>query len=465
MMIGCKSLFVIYFFLFIGLSDVQSTTSNSLADCQAAASAFRTTISYTATNITATTGVNVTCSATGVVCPGQNISGVCVWQRKLSAVCRNASGVIKIRIQTNGLPPRCASVPQGIFAELNADFEVNFNPTVSINSLNENLSTVSSLSQALCTLTSVSSVPSASGYVSYGTTGLDSATGISVDGVMIFSPNSANDIDPFYPPVGGTAESVDTCLAHCQTAGIYHYHISSGCQVNPPNGSISACAMTSSCISSIANYSIAGFSSYQTMTVIGVAKDGHVIYGPYLSSNTRVTSGFDVCNGMFYDSNGNYAYFATSTYPYLVGCFGPGNYPSFGPNCTTNGVSNYSMSSYAISFLTNSSNSTNATTASTTISTTMSSVTNATTTRSSNSTTASSASNSTTSHSSSNSTTMHSSSNSTMSSATSSSSRSSSTAMSTSSSTRGAGATSNSAGLYLNVGLLLLCIIALISSN
>jgi hypothetical protein len=37
--------------------------------------------------------------------------------------------------------------------------------------------------------------------------------------------------------------------------------------------------------------------------------------------------------------------------------------------------------------------------------------------------------------------------------------------MSTSSSTRGAGATSNSAGLYLNVGLLLLCIIALISSN
>src|SRR6202020_871258 len=115
------------------------------------------------------------------------------------------------------------------------------------------------------------------------------------------------------------------------------------------------------------------------MTVIGVAKDGHVIYGPYLSSNTRVTSGFDICNGMFYDSIGNYAYFATSTYPYLVGCFGPGNYPSFSPNCTTNGASFYNMSSYAISFLSsNSTNSTSASTSSTTLSS--SNLTNTTTT-------------------------------------------------------------------------------------
>ncbi|CAF4400288.1 unnamed protein product, partial [Adineta steineri] len=58
----------------ISLSNVQSGASNSLSDCQAEASAFRTTISYTASNITATAG------------------------RKLSVVCRNATGVIKIRI-------------------------------------------------------------------------------------------------------------------------------------------------------------------------------------------------------------------------------------------------------------------------------------------------------------------------------------------------------------------------------
>ncbi|CAF1478491.1 unnamed protein product [Adineta steineri] len=334
----------------INLPNVQSTASNSLSDCQTAASSFRTTINYTASNITGTTGMNATCSASGIVCPGQTINGVCIWQRKLSAVCRNASGVIKIRIQTNGLPPRCASVPMGSFAELNVDFEVNFNPDVSINSLNSNLNTVSSLSQTLCTLTSASTAPSASGFVNYGTTGLTTATGVSVDGVMIFTPDSTNNIDPFFPPAGGTAETVDSCLAHCQAAGIYHYHIASGCQVNPPTGNITSCAANSSCISNIATYSISSFLSYQTKTVIGIAKDGHVIYGPYLSSGTQVTTGFDVCNGMFYDSIGNYAYFATSTYPYLVGCFGPGNYPLFGPTCTTNGVSSYNMSSYASSF-------------------------------------------------------------------------------------------------------------------
>jgi len=337
--------------LLIGLPQTHSAAYHSLTDCQTVAAAFRSTISYTATNITATTGVNVTCSATGVVCPGQTINGVCVWQRKLSAVCRNASGIIKIRIQTNGLPPRCASVPQGSFSELNVDFETNFNPDVSNNVLNENLNTVSLLSQTICVLTVTKTIPSASGFVNYGTTSIDTAAGVSVDGVMIFSPDSANNIDPFYPPAGSTAELVDTCLAHCQTAGIYHYHIGSGCMVNPPNGSITACARTSSCNSTIANYSISGFANYQKQTVIGVAKDGHVIYGPYLSANTRVTSGFDVFNVMFYDSIDNYAYFTTSTYPYLAGWFGPGNYPSVGPYCTASGVSSYSRSTYAASFL------------------------------------------------------------------------------------------------------------------
>ena len=367
-------LFVFVLLLLARVSFIHTTASNSLADCQAVATQFRTTINYTATNITGTTGINVTCSDSSVYCPGSNISGVCVWQRKLSAVCRSASGVIKIRIQTNNLPPRCAAVPFGPFTELNIDFEVNFNPDVSINSLNSNLSTVSSLSQALCILTSVSSVPSASGFVNYGTS-LNTATGVSVDGVVIFSADSANNVDPFFPTGGIATESVDSCLAHCQVFGVYHYHIGTSCMLNPPTGSISQCASISACSSNIATYSISSFSSYQTKTVIGIAKDGHIIYGPYLSAGTRVTSGFDVCNGMFHDSTGNYGYFATSTYPYLVGCFGPGNYPSFGPNCTTNGASSYTMSSYAISFLNSTNSSTNASTSSTVSSSSSSSIT------------------------------------------------------------------------------------------
>jgi hypothetical protein len=94
------------------------------------------------------------------------------------------------------------------------------------------------------------------------------------------------------------------------------------------------------------------FSSYKNLTVIGIAKDGHVIYGPYLSLGLQVTSGFYICNGMFYDSIGNYGYFATTTYPYITGCFGPGNYPSFAPICTTNPPAGYTKSSYATSFST-----------------------------------------------------------------------------------------------------------------
>lgn len=63
----------------------------------------------------------------------------------------------------------------------------------------------------------------------------------------------------------------------------------------------------------------------------------------------KITSGFDVCNGVFYDSIGNYAYFATQTYPYLIGCFGSGNYPSILPTCTTNPPSLYTMSSFVSS--------------------------------------------------------------------------------------------------------------------
>ena len=45
--------------------------------------------------------------------------------------------------------------------------------------------------------------------------------GISIDNMAILNVNSANNADPFYPPAGTSAESVDSCLSHPQTAGIY----------------------------------------------------------------------------------------------------------------------------------------------------------------------------------------------------------------------------------------------------
>ena len=69
--------------------------------------------------------------------------------------------------------------------------------------------------------------------------------------------------------------------------------------------------------------------------VIGIAKDGRFIYGPFKSDGTEwQPCDVDICNGRLIDDK--YAYVSTLFYPYTVGCFGPGNYPSLTPSCTTN---------------------------------------------------------------------------------------------------------------------------------
>ncbi|CAF3957813.1 unnamed protein product [Rotaria sordida] len=343
-------LFILTILLQFGFQSVESAASNSLSDCNVIAAKFRNTCNGIAVNnITATTGTNVSCSSgfTSTTCPGTMYGSTCVFQHKLCVTC-SSSTTIRIRVQSNGPPLFCPNTPATI-KELNVDFEVNFNPNVNVNSPVQNPTTSSQLNSIVCNISSQASVPSASNYVSYSSSGsLNTLAGISVDGVTILNVNSANNVDPFYPTGNYASELVDACLGHPNAASNgYHYHIASGCPLNPPTGMIGSCKSTPACNASIANYSISKFSPYRTLTVIGIAKDGHVIYGPYDSTGAEVTSGFDICNGMFYDSIGNYAYFATRTFPYITGCFGPGNYPSFLPSCTTNKPAAYTKSIYA----------------------------------------------------------------------------------------------------------------------
>ena len=327
--------------------------SNSYADCLQVAARFATTVSNgPVLNILATTGVNVTCpQLTGVSCPGSIVNGVCVFQQKLCVTCINLTPAVRIRVQSNGLPRRCTEVPlSALVSERNVDFEVNFNPVVSINSPNHAPTTAATLTSLICNISSQTTVPAGSAYVqSSGSTQLNALAGIAIDGVNILNVNSLNQVDPFYPPTGFQPEGADQCLSHPAGNGEFHYHIASGCMVNPPPGNVTNCSPNIGCLNNVASYSIQTFSSLRTLTVIGIAKDGHVIYGPYLSTGAQVTSGFDICNGMFHDSIGNYGYFATRTYPYITGCFGPGNYPSFKPNCTTNPAAAYTRSSFSTS--------------------------------------------------------------------------------------------------------------------
>jgi hypothetical protein len=60
--------------------------------------------------------------------------------------------------------------------------------------------------------------------------------------------------------------------------------------------------------------------------VIGLAKDGRLIYGPYKTGGLLWdTCDVDICNGRWM---GNfYSYVSTNFFPYTVGCWGPGNSP------------------------------------------------------------------------------------------------------------------------------------------
>lgn len=63
------------------------------------------------------------------------------------------------------------------------------------------------------------------------------------------------------------------------------------------------------------------------MLPIGMAIDGHVIWGPYNIDQDLIRSwdpcDLDICNG--FRINGSYGYAATMFHPYLVGCWGPSN--------------------------------------------------------------------------------------------------------------------------------------------
>lgn len=150
---------------------------------------------------------------------------------------------------------------------------------------------------------------------------------------------SAEGVDPFYPAVYGSVsdpaavvEKIDWCVAHPQVHGIFHYHTASTCRadrtwINGKTGRVDQGVkeMTKEVYTQHLSY----------RSVLGISKDGRPIYTPYHSGGTAYTScEVDVCNGMEID--GNYAYVATEFHPYIIGCYGSGNSPSYRQQCSSN---------------------------------------------------------------------------------------------------------------------------------
>jgi len=168
----------------------------------------------------------------------------------------------------------------------------------------------------------------------YTTTGLNTtdSLGVAISGGFFFNALSLNEVDPFYPAVYGTVtnitsavEKIDTCLMH--PAGPWlHYHMLSPCIGTPSMGdTLTLCDANAACKKDMVSYVLTGFDSATDRNkVLGIARDGHIIYGPYDSNGkTWDDCDVDVCNGLTVD--GSYAYVTTGFHPYIVGCWGPGN--------------------------------------------------------------------------------------------------------------------------------------------
>ena len=139
------------------------------------------------------------------------------------------------------------------------------------------------------------------------------------------------------------ASLLDMCLGSLSQFGQYKYHSFSPCLYSSAfkNALLTAslCNSDVSCKANALTYARAKVDNndYKTLKVVGIAKDGHRILGPYKSDGSLwQPCDVDICNGLTIE--GSYYYVLTNFYPYTIGCWGPANSvaSSFSLSCTNN---------------------------------------------------------------------------------------------------------------------------------
>jgi len=180
---------------------------------------------------------------------------------------------------------------------------------------------------------------------------MDTMSGIAITGGAIFNGLAGGNVDA----IESELDTMDACLAHASPTGQQHYHGLTPCAQ-------SSASMTSStvkpgycydttvdCVSNGHVWSRQGWTDTSNYGgVFGIARDGHVIYGPYNASGELWgCDDHDVCNGFFLPDQ-SYAYAATATFPYIVGCWGPAPAQEYGLTCSNSSCSNsqYTYAAY-----------------------------------------------------------------------------------------------------------------------
>lgn len=147
-----------------------------------------------------------------------------------------------------------------------------------------------------------------------------------LSGLNIFNGLDATSYDAVYNEL----KSMDACLSHSPPSGDGHYHSWSPCitktgaaKVTPVNVAPGMCTDKAGCVENFKDYSLSNGYLAKSITYIGLAKDGHMVVGPYNEKGELWScEDVDMCNGVFL-ANGNYVYAGTGFFPYILGCFGP----------------------------------------------------------------------------------------------------------------------------------------------
>ncbi len=234
------------------------------------------------------------------VCEGDPLCHFTQDVEGLSVSCSDETGAWVMHVEATGIPDHAYSDPQGQVWDQAWSFDIPLEPDAP---------------------TSFQSVPCPSGadmnQVLFG------PKGIAINGVSLYYPLSIDFVDPLSPPDGYDAEQLDYCDAH-GAGGAYHYHVNPTCLYGvyqngePITGVVSAPPTDLSIETSFARGEWPKPSG-----VIGFSTEGFPVYGPYADAAGGAHTGLDACNGKL-DADGNYGYYATDTFPYLLGCRGGG---------------------------------------------------------------------------------------------------------------------------------------------
>ena len=84
---------------------------------------------------------------------------------------------------------------------------------------------------------------------------------------------------------------MDSCLASVDSSGLYHYRYLPPCIYNSSNIQLDkSCQELSSCNDQILTYGMNYYGNNNTdFALMGIAKDGHLIYGPYTPNKNVIT--------------------------------------------------------------------------------------------------------------------------------------------------------------------------------